>query len=99
MREALKDSLSALIREMQMLIERTPPVVLRSIQKNGIYLTGGLANQKGIADYIEGTLGLKIHTVSQPEFCSVEGLKKIIQSKELQKLTFSMLDESYRWIR
>lgn len=98
-REALKDSLSALIREMQMLIERTPPVVLRSIQKNGIYLTGGLANQKGIADYIEGTLGLKIHTVSQPEFCSVEGLKKIIQSKELQKLTFSMLDESYRWIR
>ncbi len=98
-RAAIKDSLELCVREMKMLIERTPPVVLRSIQNNGIYITGGLANQKGLATYIEGAIGIKVNTVKNPETCSVEGLKKIIQSKELQKLTFSMLDESYRWIR
>lgn len=98
-RAAMKDSLEQCTREMKMLIERTPPVIHRSIVSNGIYITGGLANQKGIATYIEGAVGVKVNTVKNPELCSVEGLKKIIQSKELQKLTFSMLDESFRWIR
>jgi len=98
-RAAIKDYLNTCIHEMKVLIERTPPEVLRSIQKEGIYITGGLANLKGLANYIEGSMGLPVHTLEEPELCTVNGLRKIIQSKELKKLTYSMLDDNYRWMK
>lgn len=98
-RAAIKEELESCIREIQSLLERTPPTIRQAIMKRGIYLTGGLANQKGLAKYMERALNLKVNLVPSPELCAVNGLKKIIQSKELQQLTFSMLDESYRWIR
>lgn len=98
-RAAIKEHLETCVKEMKVMIERTPPEVLRSIQKDGIYITGGIANLKGIDKYIEGSVGLKVHTVSEPEVCAVKGLKQIIRSKELQKLTYSMLDDNYRWMK
>lgn len=97
-RAAVKEPLAACIREIHLLLERTPPEVRQSIRKDGIYVTGGLANMKGLAEYIEGRTGIKAKAVKNPDLCVVEGLKQIIQSKELRKLTFSMLDENYRWM-
>lgn len=98
-RAAMKELLETCIREIKVLIERTPPEVLRSIQKNGIYITGGLANMKGISTYIEGKVGLEVHTVPEPELCAVKGLQQIIQTKELRNLAYSMLDDNYRWMK
>lgn len=98
-RTAMKDTLEGLVHEIKVLLERTPPEVLRSIWRNGIYLTGGGSNLKGIARYIEGVIGLKVNSTLEPELCTVKGLKEIIQSKELKKLTYSMLDDSYRWMK
>lgn len=98
-RAAIKETLSTCVQEIKSLLERTPPEVQRTIQKNGVYICGGLANLEGIQAYMEQALGLKIHSVEQPEFCAVNGLKKIIGSKELMKMTYSMLDENYRWMR
>lgn len=98
-RAAIKEPLEVCIHEIKSMLERTPPEVMRSIQKNGLYLTGGLANLKGLDKYIEGSTGIKVQTTSHPELCAVEGLKKIIMTKDLKKLTYSMLDENYRWIR
>ena len=95
----MKEHLDVCIHEMKTMIERTPPEVLRSIQKDGVYITGGLANLKGIDSYIEGLIGLKVHTISEPETCTVRGLKQIIEVKELQRLTYSMLDDNYRWMK
>jgi len=97
--EAMKDVLITCVREIKVMLERTPPEVIRTIQNDGIYLTGGLANMKGIAAYMEKSLGVQVNIVEEPEYCTVRGLKKIIQSKELKKLTYSMLDENYRWIK
>ncbi|MEF9941015.1 MAG: rod shape-determining protein [Lachnospiraceae bacterium] len=98
-RAAIKEPLEECIRSIRSLIERTPPEVLSLIQKNGIYLTGGLANLRGLATYIEGAIGMRVHVAPHPDICVVEGLKKIIESKESKNLTYSMLDEDYRWIR
>lgn len=98
-RAAIKEPLEMCIHEMMSLLERTPPEVHRAIQNNGIYITGGLANLKGLDKYIEGSTGIKVQTVANPELCAVQGLKKIIQTKELKKMTYSMLDENYRWMR
>lgn len=98
-REVMEEELSVCIREIRSLLERTPPVIRTSIIQHGICLTGGMARQKGLAEYIAEHLDIHVKPVKNPEIGAVNGLKKIIQSRELQKLTFSMLDESYRWIR
>lgn len=98
-RAAIKESLNVCVQEIKAMLERTPPEIQRTIRKNGIYISGGVANMGGIKTYFENALGLKINSIEQPEFCSVNGLKQIINSKELTKLTYSMLDENYRWMR
>lgn len=98
-RAAMKEPMTVCTHEILTLLERTPPEVQRAVHKKGIYITGGMANLKGIKTYLEGALGLKVNTIDQPEFCAVKGLKKIIENKELRKLTYSMLDENYRWMR
>lgn len=96
---AIKEPFETCIKEIKLLLERTPPEVRRSIEQDGIYLTGGLANLKGLSAYIEGATGIHTHSVEEPETCVVKGLKRIIQSKDLKQLTYSMLDENYRWMR
>ncbi len=96
---AMKELMKHCAHEIHALLERTPPEVQRNIKKDGIFLTGGLANLKGIDTFIENSLGIKVHVAAEPEFCAANGLKKIIGSKELMKITYSMLDENYRWMR
>lgn len=96
---AIKDPLKSCAHEIHALLERTPPEVQRNIMKDGIYLVGGMANLKGIDSFIENSLGIKVHVAPQPELCAVNGLKKMIGSKELMKITYSMLDDNYRWMR
>lgn len=96
--DALADFVNTCATEMNAMLERTPPEVRSNIKRTGIYLTGGLAKQKGLASYLEARLGIKINVADKPELCSIIGLKKIIQSKELKKLTYSMLDGNYGWM-
>ncbi len=96
---AMKDTLKLYIHEIEALLDRTPPEIQRYIKNQGIYITGGLSNLKGIDTYLENGLEIPVHTCKEPEFCAVRGLKKIIEIKELRNFTYSMLDENYRWMR
>ena len=98
-RAAIRDPLAECVSNIQMMLDRTPPEVLRAIQKNGIYLVGGLSNLPGLSRYIEEALGYPVHVTRRPEICTVEGLSKIMTSKEWKSLTYSMLDDRYRWLR
>ena len=42
---------------------------------------------------------IKSRTALEPDTCAVNGLKRIIMSKDLRKLTFSMIEDNYRWMR
>lgn len=98
-RAAFKDPLLECVNAIQSLIDRTPPEVRRAIYENGIFLTGGIANMDGLDAYIENMIGIRTMTSVHPDICAVTGLKQIIMSKDLRKLAYSMLDESYRWMR
>lgn len=98
-RAAIKEPLEECIRAMNSLLDRTPPEVRKAIYKNGIFLTGGLANLPGLEVYIEEVTGIRVRTAIDPDICAVTGLKQIIMSKDLKKLAYSMLDENYRWMR
>ena len=99
-RAAMKEPLEECVRAIRSMIDRTPPDVRRAIEAKGIYLTGGIANLRGLTTYLEGSIGLPVMTVPNPELCAVKGLQKIILHKAYyKKLTYSMLDQNYRWLR
>lgn len=97
-RAAIRDPLMECIQAISSLMDRTPPEVRNEIHKNGLFLTGGVANTADMDKYIEKNVGIHTRTAIEPEFCSVNGLKKIMMSKELRQLAFSMLDDKYRWM-
>lgn len=98
-RAALKEQMDDCVDAIQTMIQRIPPDVFRELKKNGIYLTGGMANLRGIAEYLEESVGVRVSTVDYPELCSMNGLREIIQDKKRYgRLTYSMLDKGYRWL-
>ena len=98
-RAALKEQMDDCVDAIQTMIQRIPPDVLRELKKNGISLTGGMANLRGIAEYLEESVGVRVSTVDYPELCSMNGLREIIQDKKRYgRLTYSMLDKGYRWL-
>ena len=53
----------------------------------------------GLEKYIERAVGIPTYIAEEPDICAIYGLKRIMMSKELSKLAYSMLDENYRWMR
>lgn len=98
-RVAIREPMKDCLRAIQSLLDRIPPEIRKAIYKNGIFLTGGVAGLPGLEGYIERVLGITVHTALEPDICAVTGLKQIMMSKELKKLAYSMLNESYRWMR
>lgn len=98
-RAAIKDPLEEIVRAILSMIDRLPPDVRRIINQEGIFITGGLASLPGLDTYLREVLSLRVRKAKRPDICAVEGLKKIILNKELSALTYSMLDEDYRWLR
>lgn len=97
---AIKEPLKVCVSEIKAMFERIPATVRGAIQKNGICLTGGLANLKELSTYIQESTGLTVRTTSHPELCVVEGLRKIIQDKRVYKeMTCSLLNREYSWLR
>lgn len=99
-RAAMKEPLEACTEAIRTMLERTPPGVRKNIFESGIYLTGGIANLKGLSTYLEESLRLPVQCAAEPELCAVRGLQMIAQDKrQYKELTYSMLDEDYRWLR
>ncbi len=99
-RTALKEPLKECAAEIKAMFDRTPPVIRSAVEKNGICLTGGLANLKELSTYLQVSTGLKVRTCTRPELCVVEGLRTIIQDKRnYRELTYSLSDEGSRWLR
>lgn len=99
-RDALKPALEEYVEAILSMFERTPPNVRSGIEKNGICLTGGVANLKEFSVYIQEKTGLPVRSQTRPELCVVEGLRNIIQNKDIyRRLTYSMSGEDYRWLR
>ena len=99
-RAAMKELLEECVHAMKSMIDRTPPNVRSWIRENGICLTGGMANLRGLSTYLRESTGLPVMTMENPELCAVRGLQKVLQDRTYyNRLTYSMMDEGYRWLR
>lgn len=97
---SVRETLEACAGAVRSILERIPPDVRRAVEEKGIYLTGGMARLKGMAAWLRESTGLPVMIPKKPELCAVKGLCKIISDRAVyNRLTYSMRDEDYRWLR
>ena len=72
-REALKESVYQIIDAIKITLENTPPELAADIIDNGITLTGGGAQLRGLEKLIEQEVKIPVTVADNPLDCVVEG--------------------------
>jgi len=81
-REAISRSIDQLIEAAKEVLETTPPEVLADVMRNGVYLAGGGALIKGMAEVLSDVLKLPVHIADDPLFAVVRGTGIILEDIE-----------------
>lgn len=92
---AISEQLKAIVDAIKMILERTPPELGVDIIRNGIYLTGGVANLKGLDELIAKATNIRVNLVDRPEECVARGLARVIKEKEFKSLAFVTKEQDY----
>ncbi|MBQ4472982.1 MAG: rod shape-determining protein [Lachnospiraceae bacterium] len=86
LRDAMHDLLMSIVDGVRIVLERTPPEISSDIKKTGIYLTGGSARIPELSRLLSEHTGLEVFVSDNCETAAVDGLGKIMESKELLKV-------------
>ena len=81
-REALSETVEAMIDAVKRLFEKTPPELAADIAERGIVLTGGGAHLRGLDQKIRETVDLPVHVVPEALTCVVIGSGNILDNLE-----------------
>ena len=65
-RDALSQSVESLIETTREVLESTPPEILSDVMHRGVYLSGGGALVKGLAELIESEINIPVHIAADP---------------------------------
>lgn len=84
-REAITQSINTLVEGVKEVLETTPPEVLSDIMQKGIFLAGGGALIKGLAELIEDYTKVKVHIAPDPLTSVCRGTGVILENMELYK--------------
>lgn len=71
--EPLKEIAYNIVKQIQDILEETPPELIGDIHSDGIVLTGGGANIKGIDMLIHQATKLNVRIAENPEYCVIKG--------------------------
>ncbi|MEY8426271.1 rod shape-determining protein [Lachnospiraceae bacterium 46-15] len=88
--DAIADSLKEIVDAVKITLERTPPQLAADIQRNGVYLTGGVSQIPNFAEYAGRYLEITTYQVPQPTASTVRGLVRIMNDPQLGKLAFPL---------
>lgn len=81
-REAISSSISSLVESVREVLETTPPEVLSDIMNRGIYLAGGGALIRGLAELIADEVKIPVHTAIDPLSAVARGTGIILEDLE-----------------
>jgi rod shape-determining protein MreB len=84
-REAITHSLNVLIESIKEVLETTPPEVLADVMHRGMYLSGGGALIKGLADIIAEYTKMPVHIAQDPLTAVCRGTGIILENMDLFK--------------
>ena len=76
--ECIGDTIRTIAGAVRATLERTPPQLMADIQKNGVYLSGGVSQIPGLAEYIGRCLEIITYNVPDPVNSTMRGLVQII---------------------
>ncbi len=88
MAHCLDKSLSKLDSAILSALEQTPPELYADIVKNGIYLTGGGAQLRGLSKRFSDRIGIQFHVAEDPLHAVAKGTG--IALKNIEKFSFLM---------
>lgn len=81
-REALSQSVESLIEATREVLESTPPEILSDVMHRGLYLSGGGALIKGLAELIENEINIPVHVPADPLTAVARGTGIILEDVE-----------------
>ena len=81
-REALSQSIESLIESVREVLESTPPEILSDVMQRGVYLAGGGALLKGLAELLENEINIPVHVTGDPLTAVARGAGIILEDLE-----------------
>jgi len=81
-RDALSQSVESLIETIREVLESTPPDILSDIMQRGVYLSGGGALIKGLAELIESEINIPVHIAADPLTAVARGTGIVLEDLE-----------------
>lgn len=82
-REAIASSIDQLVDSVKEVLETAPPEVVSDVMRRGIYLAGGGALIRGLADLLAEHLGVPVYVADDPLTAVVRGTGMILEELEL----------------
>ncbi len=79
MLEALTQPAMQIVRELQDMLEETPPELIGDVDTDGILLTGGTSQLRGFTTLLSKKTRLPVHLAETPEDCVVLGAGKALK--------------------
>ena len=90
-RDALSESVSAIIDTVRFTLEKTPPELSSDIMENGIMMTGGGSLLHGLDKALEEETGITIKRAEDPLSCVAIGTGQVLEEMELMSLIDSTI--------
>lgn len=84
-REAISQSIDTLIESVKEVLETTPPEIVSDIMQRGMFLTGGGALIKGLAEIIHEYTKIPVHIAADPLTAVCRGTGIILENTDLYK--------------
>ncbi len=84
-REALKESLAAIMNEVRFLLEATPPELSSDLVTNGIYMAGGGSLLRGIDRFISSETKISVRVAEEALLSVVKGTGKMMEERSYFK--------------
>ncbi len=78
--EALGECAMEIVNGVKAVLEQTPPEILGDIITNGILLTGGGSNLRGLDLLIEKCTGINVYVAENPEQCVAIGTGRALEN-------------------
>jgi len=84
-REAIAGSIDQLVDAAKEVLETTPPEIVSDVMRRGIYLAGGGALIKGLAEVLTEQLGVQVYVSDDPLTAVVRGTGMILEDMDSYK--------------
>ncbi len=89
---AIIDTVDKIVDSINAVYNRIPPQLMKDIEKEGIYLSGGVSMILNLPEYIRRELGIPLHHIEDPKNSTIRGLVEIMNNKNYKSITYTLND-------